>query len=208
MKQRLLQKTDSMLEVLKVRAIVLIILGLSVVPTCAQTASEVERSYGKPVSVDSDVSVYSVSEHIWMKPDYAADGQVCRMRLYPKRPGEKTDSRSSQLLFPELVQFLNRMIPPHLRGSKRDGFGETTLGGGTAWTTYDYEDVSFSFIFVYKLAPDILKKAETAVLTGPDPEGLPVRKKAPPSASDFDSSEKLPTEVVTIRWNHRACKTP
>ena len=183
----------------RVRATALVIFLLSVVPTFAQTVSKVERSYGKPVSV------YSVSEHIRMTPVYAANGRVCRIRLYSKRLGRKTDHAGSQLLFPELVQVLNQLVPPHLRGSKRNGFGDTSLGGGTAWTTYDYENVSFTFISSYKLEPDILKKAEAATLTGSDPEELPLRKMAPPSLDDFATSEKLPTKIVTIRWNHRPC---
>ena len=81
------------------RAIALVVLGICVVPTFAQTVSNVERRYGK------SVSVYSVSEHIWMTPDYSANGQVCRMRLYPRRLGPKTDYLGSQLLFEELRRF-------------------------------------------------------------------------------------------------------
>jgi len=182
-----------------VRAIVLVVFLLTVIPALGQTVSEVERKYGKPVSV------YSVSEHIWMTPDYSADGQVCRMRLYPRRLGSETDYLGSQLLFPELSQVLNEMLPPQLRGSKKDGFGQTSLGGGTAWTTYEYENVSFSFISSYKLSPDVLEKAKTKVLTGPDPEGLPLRKKTPPSVDDFADSKNSQTEIVTIRWNYRPC---
>ena len=188
------------------RAIGLIIFFLSVVPTFAQTASEVEKSYGKPVSVDFARSFYSVGDHIWMTPDYSTDGQVCRIRIYPSRLGRKTDYLGAQLLFRELVRFLNQMVPPHLRGSKKTGFGLTSLGGGTATTTYEYENVSFNFISTYTLAPDVLKKAETAVLTGPDPEKLPLRKETPPSFDDFAASEKVPTKTVTINWNNRSCK--
>jgi hypothetical protein len=189
-----------------VRAIALVIFSLCVVPTFAQTASEVERRYGKPVSVESAVSVYSVSEHIWMTPEYSADGQVCRMRLYPRRLDRNQGSLRSQLFFPELVPVLNHMVPLHLRGSKKDSFGDSILGGETAWTIYEYENVSFNFVSTYKLDPDIVKKAEAAVLTGPDPESLASRKKTPPSPDDFSGSETLPTEIVTISWNHRPCK--
>lgn len=190
------------------RAIGLIIFSFSVVTTFAQTASDVERSYGKPVSVESARSFYSVGQHVWMTPEYAADGQVCRMHLYPSRSSRKTDYLNAPLLFPELVQVLNQIIPPHLRGSKKSGFGLTTLGGGTAWTTYEYENVSFNFISSYKLDPDILKKAEAAVLTGPDAEGLPLRKETPPSFDDFAASEMVPIKTVTISLNNRPCKVP
>ena len=182
------------------RTIALVIFTFSVVPTFAQTVSDLERKYGKPVSV------YNVSEHIWMTPDYSTDGQVCRMRLYPRRLGRETDYLGSQLLFPELSQVLNEIVPPHLRGSKKDGFGQTSLGGGTAWTTYEYKNVGFTFIFSYKLDLDVLEKANSKVLTGPDPEGLPLRKETPPSLDDFVGSLNSQTEIVTISWNHRPCK--
>lgn len=180
------------------RAIALVIF-LSFTTVIGQTVSEVERRYGKPVPV------YSVSEHIWMTPDYSANGQVCRMRLYPRRLGAEADYLSSQLLFPELSQTLNEIVPPHVRGSRKDGFGQTTLGGGMAWTTYEYENVSFTLIFSYKVDPDILEKAKDKVLTGPDPEQLPLPKKMQPSLNDFAGSKDSPTELVTIKWNNRPC---
>ena len=187
------------LEIETVKAIALIIFGFSVMPTFGQTVSEVERRYGK------SISVYSVSEHIWMTPDYTADGQVCRMRLYPRRLGPKTDYLISQLLFQELNQVLNEIVPPRLRGFKKEGFGQTSLGGGTAWTTYEYDNVNFIFIFSYKLDSDVLKKAGDKVLTGPDPEDLPLPQKTPPSLDDFAGSQNSNTEIVTITWNHRPC---
>jgi hypothetical protein len=180
-----------------VRAIVLFIFGVIVVPTLGQTVAELQQRYGNALSV------YAVSEHIWMTPDYSTDGQVCRMRLYPRRLGVETDYLIKQLPFTELTQLLNEIVPPHRRGSKKDGFGMTSLGGGTAWTTYNYENVSFAFIFSYKPDADAIRNAKP--LTGPDPENLPQRKKTPPSMADFANSQKLETQIVTITWNHRSC---
>src|SRR6266852_5702037 len=73
----------------------LYILALQVSHVSAQTALDIERAYGKPVAV------YSLSENIWMTPQYAADGQVCMMRLYPKRI----------MIFPLLVQLKLRLSP-------------------------------------------------------------------------------------------------
>ena len=36
-----------------------------------QTAGELREKYGRPVEA------YSVSEHIWMTPDFTDDGQLC-----------------------------------------------------------------------------------------------------------------------------------
>lgn len=181
----------------RVRAIVLVVSMCCFVSTLAQTRSEVERKYGKPV--------YSVSANLWMTPDYSADGQVCRMQLYPKRVGGKTDYLSSQLLFPELSAVLNELVPPQLRGSKKNAFGHSSLGGGTAWTTYDYENITFTFISSYMLDPNHLMKADAYVLTDTDPGDLPLPKNTPPSLDDFAGSQNLRTEIVKITWNHRPC---
>lgn len=97
-----------------------------------QSAAEIKVKYGKAVKV------YSVSEHIWMTPEYAVDGQVCRMRLYPKRHAGDTNYLSQKLPFEELREVLNRLIPIHKRGAKEPGFGATATGGPAAWTTFAY----------------------------------------------------------------------
>ena len=45
----------------------------------AQTMSDLQTKYGAPVKI------FSVSEHIWMMPEFAADGQVCRLNFFHKR---------------------------------------------------------------------------------------------------------------------------
>src|SRR5437868_6430334 len=116
-----------------------------------QTASDIEVSYGKPVNA------YSVSEHIWMTPEYTADGQVCQMRLYPKRISSDTNYLSKQLPFEELKEVLNQLVPLNARGVKKEPFGITATGGGAAWTTYTYEKVTFVFTSSFKVDPDSWK---------------------------------------------------
>jgi hypothetical protein len=110
-------------------------------PALAQTAAELEARYGNPAQV------YPVSEHIWMTPEFAADGQVCRMRLFPKRADGRANNLSEKLPFEELVDFLNALVPVGQRGNKiPQSFGATATGGPAAWTTYGYEKVTFTFI--------------------------------------------------------------
>ena len=68
---------DGRTEVIVELKVVLILIMLLTFPVAGQTASEIEKSFGKPVLA------YSVTERIWMTPDFAADGQVCRMRFHP-----------------------------------------------------------------------------------------------------------------------------
>jgi len=56
----------------------ILFLVLSVTPAFGQKLLDIEKEYGPPTQV------YSLSEHIWMSPEYGIDGEICRIRLYPK----------------------------------------------------------------------------------------------------------------------------
>lgn len=64
-----------------------LILILSVTVAFGQTASEIEARFGEPIRV------YSLTEHIWMTADYTPDGQVCQMKLFPKRGNRDRDNQ-------------------------------------------------------------------------------------------------------------------
>ena len=165
----------------------------------AQTATDIQEKYGKPVAV------YSVSEHIWMTPEYGSDGQVCSMRLYPKRISANTNYGGHDLPFNELRDVLNALVQVETRGAKKESFGATATGGGAAWTIYDYENVTFTFVSFFPTRSFdgvILKKGEYAFPTR-DTEPLPT--KTNPSSNDFVQWLSPHTEIVTVTWNGRKC---
>jgi len=176
-----------------------LILLLSVTTAFGQTASEIESRFGVPLRV------YSLTEHIWMTPDYTSDGQVCQMKLFAKRVGRETDYLSNQLPFEELKSILNRLVPPATRGLKGESFGLTDTGGGIAWTTYPYEKASFVFTFRLTVGKGYLKQSEPVSFSAD--EMLSYRKpaKTPPSYDDFDNSQSASLEIVTIKWTGRKC---
>jgi hypothetical protein len=163
----------------------------------AQTAADIQTQYGK------SVDVYSVSEHIWMTPDYASDGQVCRMRFYPKRIGGNTNYGAHDLPFNELRDVLNALVRVETRGAKKESFGATATGGGAAWTTYDYENVSFTFVSFFPprtYEGVILKKGEYVF-----PPSEPLATESNPSSHDFVETVSTRTEIVTVTWSGRQC---
>jgi len=182
----------------KTKLAVLILL-LSVTRAFGQTASEIESRFGQPLRV------YSLTEHIWMTPDYTADGQLCQMRLFPKRVGPETDYLSSQLPFEELKSILNQLVPPATRGIKGESFGLTDTGGGIAWTTYPYEKASFVFAFRMRLAKESLKQSEPISFSADETRSYRKPAKTPPSDHDFDNSQTASLEIVTIKWTGRKC---
>lgn len=181
----------------------LVVCLLCVGAASAQTAAELEAKFGKPAAV------YSVSEHIWMTAEFTADGQVCRMRLFPKRTDGRTNYLSDKLPFEELVNFLNALVPVGGRGNKIPlNFGATMTGGPAVWTTYGYERVTFTFISSFPSpgfdnSPSLVKGEYTfpAELARADAEP----RSLAPAADDFNERRREPAEIVTISWNGRKC---
>ena len=166
-------------------------------PAVGQTASDIEGKFGRPVGV------YSVSGHIWMTPDYTADGQVCRMRLYHKRVASDTNYLSGTLPFDELKGVLNRLVPPNARGFKKELFGMSATGGGAAWTTYPYEKVIFTFTSSFEVDPVKRLKPYTFTVSHSSSD---VKAEDPtPTDDDFSPSGVSNAEIVTIEWSDRRC---
>lgn len=167
-----------------------------------QSVVDIKMKYGKPVDV------YTISEHIWMTPEYAVDGQVCRMQLYPKRIGGDTNYLLQKLPFEELRESLNVLVPIDKRGAKKAGFGATATGGPAAWTTFAYEKVTFTFVSSfpspgYDNSPP-LKKGDYVfpierITEAERPEN------SPPSNDDFRYGETSASDIVTVTWNGRKC---
>ena len=172
-------------------------LVLFVSSASGQKASDIEKEYGIPTQV------YSLSEHIWMTPEYGIDGQICRARLYPKRISSKSDYLSKELPFEELRAALNRLVPPAQRGSAKEFFGNTELGGGVGWTTYPYENVSIVFIFTAKVDPQVLKQIESPTFPVEDFRVQRNQKSQPPYRDIPFSGGGI--EIATINWTNRKC---
>jgi hypothetical protein len=174
---------------------------VSAVSTLGQTAADLNAKYGEPVRA------YIVGEHIWMTPDYTTDGQVCQMRLYPMRVGAAGHNYlSHRFSFQELQAVLNEIVPPKTRGAKKESFAQTATGGGSAWTTYPYEKVTFVFISSFKVDPTTVQLKpyvfSEKALSNADRKST---KNHNASADDFLDSEHSNTEIVTITWNDRKC---
>src|SRR5215813_5365490 len=79
----------------------------------AQTLSEIEGKYGKPIRS------YSVSENVWMTPEFTADGQLCMARLYPKKIDASNNYLNSDLSLAEVEAVFGQLAPVTVRGEKK-----------------------------------------------------------------------------------------
>lgn len=138
-----------------------------------------------------------MSENIWMPPDFTDDGQVCMMRLYPKRISATTNYLSETLDNGELKEVLAQLAPPETRGKRAKPFGLILLLGQMSETVFGYENVSITF-----LAPLHLKPTQ-----GVGPESPAAEKARDKSAEESDEEMAIPrtAEIATIRWTGRAC---
>ena len=72
-------------------AFAIFFLVLLITSASGQKMSDIQKEYGAPTQA------YSLSEHIWMTPEFGIDGEICRARLYPKRISAKTDYLAKEL---------------------------------------------------------------------------------------------------------------
>jgi hypothetical protein len=172
---------------------------LCVCTAAGQTVSDIEGRYGKPSNV------YSVSEHIWMMSEYAADGQVCRARLFPKRVSTDTNYLSVKLPSEELREVLNQMAPLVARGVKKEPFGVTATGGGAAWTTYPYEKVTFTFTSSFEVDADPENRLKPYTFSVRESSSTIKAGNTAPSDADLFPGRASGAEVVTLKWNDRRC---
>jgi hypothetical protein len=171
--------------------------GLVLMPTLGQTSEQIRERYGQPTEA------FSISEHIWMTPEYTADGEVCSMRLYSKRISSTANYLSNKLDYWELKTVLDQLSPPETRGklSPFSGFGR--LGGGMLITTFSYGSVGFRFVTSVNMYFDPLEKHKPS-------KKKPKHAKAKPEPEhDKGSEDELivprDVEIATIAWPRRPC---
>jgi hypothetical protein len=158
-----------------------------------QTLADLETKYGKPLNV------YSVSEHIWMTPDFAADGQICRLNFFHKRISSETNYLGTTLPIHELLGVLQELAPLNTRGARKQPFGATETSAAMAWTTFEYEKIRFSFwtTFAFGSLADMQAK------------GVPVGGRMPTATSqaddDFMAASAIPPVMVYVSWLDRQC---
>ena len=160
-----------------------------------QTSEQVKKKYGQPTEA------YSVSERIWMTPEFTSDGQVSAVRLYPKRISTTTNYLSDKLDYWELKEVLNQLAPLETRGKKTPFFGLNNMGGGRINTIYSYEKIGFSFLASFSPYFDPVDESAKPTTT-------PAKVKDEPRKTIEPEEEMIVprnTEIVTIYWHERTC---
>ena len=164
---------------------------ISGVATFGQTATQFKEQYGQPIEA------YSVSEHIWMTPEFAADGQICSVRLYPKRISPADNFLTDKLYPGELTEVLEKLVPLETRGKRTEFFGLTLMLGQMASTSFNYEQVSIGFLA--SLTFNRTSGSGTSTLVKSTQAG-----QAEVQALVIPSN----AEIATISWTGRVCLKP
>jgi hypothetical protein len=160
----------------------------------AQSAADIKNAYGPPVNA------FSVSEHIWMTPEYAADGQICRGTLYAKRISPETDYVSNNLPLMELIGSVDKLAPVNMRGTRREPFGATQTSAALAWTIFTYENVTVSFWVSFRFGSLADMQAKGVPVGGRNPSPLITQTDA-----EYMAQNVINPEMVRITWNTRKC---
>lgn len=179
----------------------LLILGAN--PGFAQSGADIASKYGKPLDV------YSAGEHVWMAPEFASNGQICRMSLFPRRISPGNNYLYQNLPFEEFQAVVDQLVPLSSRGAKSDPFygGTWATGGGAAWAIFTYQNVSIMYSVGFRIDPESWDKRRPfsfaeEYLKLPDSDRKAV---AATPADDFASYRGSKVEIVTIDWSDRKC---
>ena len=108
----------------RIAELAIVMTVFTVVSAFGQSRTEIEAKFGEPVNA------YTVSEKIWMSPEYASDGQVCRMTFYPRQFSSTTNFLTNELPFDEFRSVIDAVVPVVLRGTQKEPFGNGGWSGG------------------------------------------------------------------------------
>jgi hypothetical protein len=147
---------------------------VSVSSTAGQSKSNIETKYGPPIKA------YSVSENIWMTPEFTRDGRLCMARLYSKQIDATTNYIQGRLWLWEVKDVFDQLAPVATRGKKIGDLGLSVIGN-TVFEGLIYERVRINFV-------SGLKGYEPSENDEPEFRGM-----------------NRP-QIVTITWTDRTCK--
>ena len=184
----------------RIAKLAIVMTVFSVASAFGQSRAQIEAKFGQPVKA------YSVSKSIWMSPEYAPNGQVCRMTFYPRRFSSTTRYLNDELPFNEFRSVIDRIVPSALRGAQKEPFGNGMWngGGGVRWTNFIYEKVTISYVGSFR----ILNKGDTGEFVNldlPDDEVSKPEEKPKQTEEDFSLYSGSTAEIVTVQWNDRKC---
>ena len=190
-----LRDGEKIMKLIAKLATVMAVFG--VVSAFGQSRAEIEAKFGQPVNS------YAVSERIWMSPEYASDGQVCRMTFYPRRFSSTTTYLINELSFNEFRSVIDAIVPVAIRGAQKEplGNGVWNAGGGGRWASFVYERVTVTYVASLHLNA-ALGMGEPVLL---DKEVSKHQEKAKPIKEDFTLYSNSTAEIVTVQWNDRKC---
>jgi hypothetical protein len=184
----------------RIAKLAIVMTVFSVVSAFGQTRTEVEAKFGEPVKV------YPVGGRVWMSPEYASDGQVCRMVFYPRRFSSTTTYLVNELLFEEFRSVIDTVVPVAIRGDQKEPFGNGHWNdsNGGRWADFVYKRVTITYIASLPryTGPGM---GEPVNLDLSDDEVSKRKEKTKPIKPDFSLYSGSTVEIVTVQWNDRKC---
>lgn len=182
----------------RIAQLLVVMTVFNVVSAFGQTRAELEGKFSQPVNA------YSVGESVWMSPEYASDGQVCRMIFYPRRFSSTINYLTNPLPFDEFRSIIDLIVPVAIRGAQKEPFGNGlwNIGGGTRWANFVYERVTIEYVAGARINT-ALGMGEPVDLSSDEVSKEPQKPK--PIKEDFSLYSGSTAEIVTVQWNDRKC---
>ncbi len=127
------------LENMKILLVLLALILLNGLSADAQTVSDLETKYGKPLQI------YEVLPGVMATVKFNDNGQVREMRVERYNATEKMIYLDTTFPDDLLEKVVDELAPPAKRGAKSERSGDTVFMGGIARTFDEYENASITY---------------------------------------------------------------
>ena len=180
----------------------LLMVGMIFGTVSAQSAADLEARLGTPTKS------YGVGEFVWMTPEFAADGQVCRMRFYPRHVAANTNIVARDLPLDNFRTAIEQLVPMSVRGARKNIPEDVAwaTGGGVIWAIFTFERVRIMYMNSFKVDPDFkLVRGEFKFPLEDIPseaELAAIAAKPKPPETEFRDS---PVVMASVTWTDRKC---
>ena len=99
----------------------------------------------------------------------------------------------------DLLSVFNEWAPLNTRGAKKEYFGNTQTSGSMAWTTFEYERLTFSMWIGFQFGSLADMKEKGVPLGGRTPA------KITGSDDEFMAKNGVNPVIAYVMWNDRKC---
>ena len=170
-----------------------------------QTLSDMKAKYGQPQMT------FVVGKRVWMTPDFAVDGTVCRMTFFPQKADSGVLIINPSLNPFEIVDVLDKVVTQEMRGNYKTVYVNTSMMRGFTWKSFNFGDVKMVFNISGSTGPSIKTNGVKEIVLSDDWKPRSIEETLARNTikiEDLNMKERLKYSIidsVQVEWKRRTC---